>query len=860
MTTKPSIGKRLLGAMLAVPMALAGMGIGATTAVAADTVPTNNLIAAYDFTTKPSDGKTVANSAPNATLGAAEVQNSADSLWADDALTLSGGAKTGTGDWVKLPSNLLSGKDAATVQLEVKADSSMLNAFHFLWNIGNDSSDTEYFFATLNCGSSRNPLVGLKSGGTETLVQSSSCVAKADQWLSVTATIDGTAAKLYIDGTQVASGTVPAKLSSVKDQSLKLAGGSSYATSKLDKLGNGNELTFDVTLQQAAKPGDILFEADAPYGTHDIRVMENGKLGFTRELYNYYFDYELPVGKTVTVTIKVDQQTTKLYVDGEFVSDATGKYIDKGIEKKTGITAATFALPLQRIGSKTSAINGVIDNVIVKKSEAETDQYNKSCWTGTTNSETQYNDTEGLLRYAFDNNPSTIWHSNWKGATDKLTGSNSFYAEIDMCQKYTINQFSFTPRTSQDSGQVTKADLYVKANANDEWKQVATDQVFEASRAKKTFMFDEQEVRYVKFVAKSSNDGWVAVSEFGVANKPSSTVRVFVAAEPAEGGTVSVAAEGETGTDTAVDVASGASVTAKAVAADGYRFSGWFTTASETAVSTDATYTFAADGNTALTAKFTKDSTPDPGPKPTISSIAVTKPTVTDYKVGDTFDATGLAVTATMSDGSTKTLTAGEYTLAATQDGAAVALDEAFAKAGKVTVTVTANGKTATFDVTVTAKDPDPEPATLKSIKVTSRPDKATYTVDETFAKTGLAVTGTWSDGKTALLKDGEYKLSAVDADGKTVDLTKPFTAAGDVTVTVTSGKLTDSFTITVKAKTVTPTPGDNKPGENKPGADKPKPNTPDEVAKTGASVTAVVFSALLLLSAGYLLVRKRRI
>ncbi len=92
-------------------------------------------------------------------------------------------------------------------------------------------------------------------------------------------------------------------------------------------------------------------------------------------------------------------------------------------------------------------------------------------------------------------------------------------------------------------------------------------------------------------------------------------------------------------------------------------------------------------------------------------------------------------------------------------------------------------------------------------------------------------MTGTWSDGKTALLKDSEYKLSAVDADGKTVDLTKPFTAAGDITVTVTSGKFTDSFTITVKAKTVTPTPGDNKPGENKPGADKPKPNTPDEVA-----------------------------
>ena len=178
----------------------------------------------------------------------------------------------------------------------------------------------------------------------------------------------------------------------------------------------------------------------------------------------------------------------------------------------------------------------------------------------------------------------------------------------------------------------------------------------------------------------------------------------------------------------------------QAVAADGYRFSGWFTTASETAVSTDATYTFAADGNTALTAKFTKDSTPDPGPKPTISSIAVTnRPSpitrsrhVRRHWTGGHRHDVGR---------STKTLTAGEYTLAATQDGAAVALDEAFAKAGTVTVTVTANGKTATFDVTVTAKNPDPEPATLKSIKVTSKPDKTTYTVDETFAKTGLAVT-----------------------------------------------------------------------------------------------------------------------
>ena len=60
-------------------------------------------------------------------------------------------------------------------------------------------------------------------------------------------------------------------------------------TSPIDVLGNGNEVSFDIKLEKPAKPGDILFEADAPYGTHDIRIMEDGKLGFTRELYSYYF-------------------------------------------------------------------------------------------------------------------------------------------------------------------------------------------------------------------------------------------------------------------------------------------------------------------------------------------------------------------------------------------------------------------------------------------------------------------------------------------------------------------------------------------------------------------------------------------
>ncbi|MDU2155570.1 discoidin domain-containing protein [Clostridium sp.] len=380
----------------------------------------------------------------------------------------------------------------------------------------------------------------------------------------------------------------------VENGVLNLESKESYVTSPIDKLGNGNELSFDITLEKASKPGDILFEADAAYGTHDIRVMENGKLGFTRELYNYYFDYELPVGKTINIKIVAEQQKTKLYVNDEFICDAKGKYIHNDIVKKENITNATFALPLERIGSKTNSIQAVIDNVEIAESKEVEDIYHKENWSGETNTETIYNDTEGKLEYAFDNNENTIWHSNWQGATDKLNGTNSFYAELNLGKPYKINQFSFTPRLGNASGYVTKADLYIKTKESDEWKVVAENRIFEANADKKTFVFDEQEVQYIKFVAKESNDGWVAVSEFDIANKAEQTFTVHV--DATKGGTVSGGKEAKQGEE----------VTVAAIPNKGYIFDGWYRSTGEK-VSENDKYIFNVDGNISLTAHFIKD-------------------------------------------------------------------------------------------------------------------------------------------------------------------------------------------------------------------------------------------------------------
>ncbi len=211
---KSAIALAAVGAMI--------LGVGTASAQAA--APTDGLVAEYTF--GQSSGTTVANTAPGSGLGPATVRNLQPADWTGAGLTLRGGAKTSTGNWVELPDDLLAGKTSATVIAEVKASQAMLDGFHFLWNIGNESAATEYFFASLNCASGRSPLVGIKSGGVERLVQAASCGVTADQWVNVASVVDGSdgVASLYIDGVQVARGDVGFTPANIADQSLNTIG------------------------------------------------------------------------------------------------------------------------------------------------------------------------------------------------------------------------------------------------------------------------------------------------------------------------------------------------------------------------------------------------------------------------------------------------------------------------------------------------------------------------------------------------------------------------------------------------------------------------------------------------------------
>ena len=449
------------------------------------------------------------------------------------------------------------------------------------------------------------------------------------------------------------------KNATVENGKLNLAGGASYVESPLDKIGTGTSLSFDIELTRPACPGDILFEADAPYGTLDIRVMDNGKLGFTRELYNYYFDYKLPVGKKVHVEIVTATQKTTLRVDGETIGEASGSFYNEFAKRvtKDGIGNSTFTLPLQRIGSKTRGIAAEIDNIKVAPAltDKPVDQYNKAKWQARTNSWTQTGEPAGgHLSHAIDGNPATIWHSNWQPVTAEnvngdLKVSKMIYAEFDFDKGYDITQFSFTPRGDVGSGFVTKATLKVKNTANGEYKTVATDQVFRADSKKKTFTFDEQTVYGVRLEITDANEHgghkYVAVSEFDIANTPARTNTVYAHGKSYAAGTDGALdlATGKAAGQIAgsaedldaskpvyrAEVKSGTTVTLTAEQVDGLEFVGWFAPGVADPVSTDSSYQVSTDHNVALEARYKRiggdpivppapdpEPQPDPGPEP----------------------------------------------------------------------------------------------------------------------------------------------------------------------------------------------------------------------------------------------------
>ena len=137
---------------------------------------------------------------------------------------------------------------------------------------------------------------------------------------------------------------------------------------------------------------------------------------------------------------------------------------------------------------------------------------------------------------------------------------------------------------------------------------------------------------------------------------------------------------------------------------------------------------------------ITVNATPPPVEK-NLTNIKITKmPNKTVYEEGEKFDPTGMMVVAIYSDNTRAVIT--NYTYS--PEGSLKTTDK------KVVISYTEKNitKTAEVNITVNAKPtPPPVEKNLSSIKITKMPNKIVYKEGETFDKTGMVVTATYSDG-----------------------------------------------------------------------------------------------------------------
>lgn len=127
---------------------------------------------------------------------------------------------------------------------------------------------------------------------------------------------------------------------------------------------------------------------------------------------------------------------------------------------------------------------------------------------------------------------------------------------------------------------------------------------------------------------------------------------------------------------------------------------------------------------------------------PDLVSIAITTaPTKTTYVEGETFDSTGMVVTGTYSNTTTKVIT--DYTISPSGELATT----------DTSVTISYEGKTASQSITVSA-------LAIESIAVTTPPTKVEYTVGEYFDPTGMVVTATWNNGNTSVVEAEDLTYS----------------------------------------------------------------------------------------------------
>lgn len=283
----------------------------------------------------------------------------------------------------------------------------------------------------------------------------------------------------------------------------------------LDKSPAGTSLSFWVKKAAGGSSDEqVLFEGSSTLGDYTIKAVQKntGKVGYSREGYDYSFDYTLPEDEWVHLTIKGYKDKAELYVNDS--DTAIPAVMDTATKLGTQYRLATLNIPIKYIGSTTgNSFNGLIDEIELTNDQDDsiipTTDFSFTC----DNEQNPAQGSDGPISNAFDGDITTLWHSQYSPSIKALPATFT----VDMGKEYKINKLTYVPRQSGGAnGYITSYDLYVKKAESDDWTQVVTDGVWASDTKEKTAKFNTVDARYIKFVAKEGSNGFATASEFHI--------------------------------------------------------------------------------------------------------------------------------------------------------------------------------------------------------------------------------------------------------------------------------------------------------------------------------------------------------
>ncbi len=120
----------------------------------------------------------------------------------------------------------------------------------------------------------------------------------------------------------------------------------------------------------------------------------------------------------------------------------------------------------------------------------------------------------GLATMAFDDDPSTIWHTRWS------TGSDPYPHEIqiDMGAHYQVSVFEYLARSNGPNGRIKDYELYFSDDGENWYTPVQVGQFVNTAAPQKVEFNPPVEGRYFRLVALSevNDNAWTSAAEFNV--------------------------------------------------------------------------------------------------------------------------------------------------------------------------------------------------------------------------------------------------------------------------------------------------------------------------------------------------------